>query len=99
VLTGIYAWKSKTHDPGAQIDLVIERGDQVVNLCEIKYASSEYVIDKAYDQALRNKRGAFLAETRTRKAAQTTMITTYGLHKNAYQAGVPFEVILDDLFG
>ena len=46
----------------------------------------------------RNKRSAFIAETHTRKAAQTTMITTYGLRKNAYQAGVPFEVTLDDLF-
>ena len=98
VLTEIYSWRSKLHDPGAQIDLVIERGDQVVNLCEMKYASSEYIIDKAYDLNLRNKRAAFVAETRTRKAAQTTMITTYGLRKNAYQAGIPFEVILDDLF-
>ena len=98
VLTEIYSWKSKTHDPGAQIDLVIERGDRVINLCEIKYASSEYLIDKAFDQNLRNKRSAFLAETHTRKAAHTTMITTYGLRKNAYQAGIPFEVTLDDLF-
>ena len=98
VLTEIYAWKSKTHNPGAQIDLVIERGDKVVNLCEMKYASSEFIIDKAYDENLRNKKSAFLAETRTRKAAQTTMITTYGLRKNAYQAGVPFEIMLDDLF-
>jgi hypothetical protein len=99
VLTEIYSWKSKTHDPGAQIDLVIERGDRVVNLCEMKYASSEYAIDKPYDQNLRNKRAAFLAETRTRKAAHTTMVTTHGLRKNAYQAGIPFEVTLDDLFG
>ena len=98
VLTGVFAWKSKIHDPGAQIDLVLERGDQVINLCEMKYASSEYTIDKAYDQNLRNKRSAFLAETGTRKAAQTTMITTYGLRKNVYQAGIPFEVHLDDLF-
>ena len=98
VLTEIYAWRSRSHDPGAQIDLVIERGDQVVNLCEMKYASSEYAIDKAYDINLRNKRSAFIAETHTRKAAQTTMITTYGLHKNAYQASVPYEITLDDLF-
>jgi hypothetical protein len=98
VLTEIYAWRSKTHDPGAQIDLVIDRGDQVVNLCEMKYASSEFIINKAYDQNLRNKRLAFIGETRTRKAAHTTMITTYGLRKNSYQAGIPYEVILDDLF-
>ena len=98
VLTEIYSWKSKTHDPGAQIDLVIERGDNVINLCEIKYSSAEYVLEKAADMNLRNKRAAFLAETRTRKAAQTTLITTYGLRRNAYQAGIPFELTLDDLF-
>ena len=98
VLTEIYSWRSKSHDPGSQIDLVIERGDQVVNLCEMKYAPSEYTIDKAYDLNLRNKLSAFTDETHTRKAAQTTMITTYGLRKNAYQAGVPYEVTLDDLF-
>ena len=98
VMTEIYSWKSKSYDPGAQIDLVIERGDRVINLCEMKYASSEYVIDKAYDLNLRNKRSAFIAETRTLKTAHTTMITTYGLRRNAYQAGIPFEVRLDDLF-
>ena len=57
-----------------------------------------YFNDKAHDVSLRNKRSAFLAETRTRMAAHTTMITTHGLRKNAYQAGIPFEVTLDDLF-
>jgi len=98
VLTDIYSWRSKKHDPGAQIDLVIERGDQVINLCEMKYASSEYIITKTMDMNLRNKRAAFTTETRTHKSAQTTMITTYGLQKNPYQAGIPFEVKLDDLF-
>ena len=98
VLTEIYSWRSKVHEPGAQIDLVIDRGDGVINLCEMKYASSEYAIDKDYDQNLRNKRAAFSFETRTRKAAHTTMITSYGLRKNMYQAGVFFEATLDDLF-
>ena len=98
VLTEIYSWRSKSYDPGAQIDLVIERGDNVINLCEMKYTSSEYAIDKAYDLNLRNKRSAFLAETKTRKAAHTTMVTTHGLLKNIYQAGIHFEVTLDDLF-
>jgi hypothetical protein len=98
VLTEIYSWRSKSYNPGAQIDLVIERGDHVIHLCEMKYASSEFTIDKTYDLNLRNKRSAFMAETRTRKAAHTTMVTTYGLNKNAYQAGIPFEITLDDLF-
>ncbi|MCL1896123.1 MAG: AAA family ATPase [Clostridiales bacterium] len=98
VLTEIYSWRSKTYEPGAQIDLIIDRADGVINLCEMKYASSEYIIDKEYDMKLRNKTAAFSAETRTRKAAHTTMITAYGLKRNMYQAGIHFEVTLDDLF-
>jgi len=98
VLTEVYSWRSKIHNPGAQIDLVIERGDQVINLCEMKYSSSEYIIDKAMDINLRNKKSAFITETQTRKSAQTTFITTYGLQKNIYQANIPFEVTIDELF-
>jgi len=99
VLTEIYSWRSRSSDPGAQIDLVIDRGDRVINLCEMKYVSSEYAVDKAADKALRDKKTAFVAETRTRKAAHTTMITTYGLRKGKYQAGIPFDLTLDALFG
>ena len=98
VLTEIYSWRSKLHEPGAQIDLVIERGDQVINLCEIKYATDKYSIDKEYDKNLRKKLSAFVNETKTRKAAHITLITTYGLAKNMYQAAIPFEVVLDELF-
>ncbi|MCL2151829.1 MAG: ATP-binding protein [Oscillospiraceae bacterium] len=98
VMTEIYSWRSKVSDPGAQIDLVIERADQVINLCEIKFASAEFEIDKATDLNLRNKRAAFVSETATKKSAHTTLITTYGLRRNAYQAGIPFEVKLDDMF-
>jgi len=48
------------------LDFLIERGDRVVNLCEIKYAGNEYEIDKEYEANLRNKRVAFESETKTR---------------------------------
>ncbi|MDR1765512.1 MAG: ATP-binding protein [Lachnospiraceae bacterium] len=98
VLTEVSSWKSKASDPGAQIDLVIDRADRVINLCEMKYASAPYAIDKKTDMSLRNKRAAFLEETHTRKAAHITMVTPYGLKKNAYEAGIPFQITLDDLF-
>ena len=83
---------------GAQIDLVIDRNDHVINLCEIKYTTEEYAIDKAYDRVLRNKIGAFLQDTRTKKTIQTTLITTYGLQRNPYSSIINTEVVLDDLF-
>lgn len=54
-----YDWRSKTSTPGAQIDLVIERDDKIVNLCEIKYSQTPYFIDKDEYQKLLNWREAF----------------------------------------
>jgi AAA+ ATPase superfamily predicted ATPase len=98
VLAEIYSWRSKASDPGAQIDLVIERADKVIHLCEAKYASSEFMIDKGYAKILREKQGAFLRETRTQAVAHTTMITTFGLKRNAYANEILFRLSLDDLF-
>jgi predicted AAA+ superfamily ATPase len=99
VLTAAYSWRSEQSRPGAQIDLVLDRGDNVINLCEIKFSSYEYEVDKAYSARLRERAAAFASETKTRKALRTTFITTYGLKQNAYAAEYPSEVVLDDLFG
>jgi hypothetical protein len=64
----------------------------------MKFSSDEYTIDKAYSQRLREKKAAFLAETGTRKAAHTTLVTTYGLKRNEYSAEVLFQIKMNDLF-
>ncbi|MCD8184055.1 MAG: ATP-binding protein [Bacteroides sp.] len=94
----VSSWRSETSEEGAQIDLVIDRKDQTVNLCEMKYSIIEFAIDKKYDANLRNKQAAFLAETKTRKSIQLTFITTYGVKPNAYSSRVQSEVLLEDLF-
>jgi hypothetical protein len=98
VLTSVSSWRGKGDDAGAQVDLIIDRDDNIINLCEIKYSSGQFQIDKKQDESLRNKRTAFINSTHTRKAAQTTMITTFGLKRNAYSAQIFSEVMLDDLF-
>jgi AAA+ ATPase superfamily predicted ATPase len=98
ILTRTAAWRSRDKENPAQIDLLIERNDKVINLCEIKYASEEFVIDKKYDENLRNKRGAFRYETHTRKAIHTTMLTTYGVKHNEYWGNIQSEVTIEDLF-
>ncbi len=84
--------------PGAQIDLLIDRRDQVVNLCEIKFSMNEYLIDKEYEQNLRNKIAVFRQNTNCRKTIQLTFITTFGVQKNKYSGIVSNAVLLDDLF-
>lgn len=83
---------------GAQIDLLIDRRDRVINLCEIKFYQDEFTIDKSYDMVLRNKVGNFVKATGTRKSIQLTMITTYGLKRGIYNSYVSNEVTLEDLF-
>jgi len=98
VLTEISSWRSKTSVPGAQIDLVLDRSDGIINLCEMKYSMDEYYIDKEYSKRLREKTAAFLTETRTRKAAHTTLVTTYGLARNEHSARILFQLTMEDLF-
>lgn len=83
---------------GAQIDLLIDRRDQTINLCEMKFSQSEFEITKQYDERLRERAAMFRAVTKTRKALHQTFVTTYGLKKNMYSGNVQSEVVLDDLF-
>lgn len=92
------SWRSNSSEEGAQIDLVIDRKDQTVNLCEMKYADRTFVIDKQYDENLRNKIASFREETKTRKSLHLTFVTTYGVKPNAYSGHIQKEVTLEDLF-
>ena len=86
-------------DDGAQIDLVIDRADRSINLCEMKFAESEFVIDKAYARELARKRDVFRNITGTKKAVFLTLVTTYGVRSNdhAQRLGVQ-SVTMDALF-
>ena len=77
--------------------MVIDRNDQTINLCEMKYAASPYTIKKDYDQRLLERRELFREKTKTRKALHLTMITTFGLKDNPYSGDINSEVTLDDL--
>ena len=90
------SWRSNSSEEGAQIDLVIDRKDQTVNLCEMKYADRTFVIDKQYDENLRNKLASFREETKTRKSLHLTFVTTYGVKPNAYSGHIQKEVVRED---
>lgn len=101
-ITGVHtlvsSWRSSTQEPGAQIDLVIDRNDHIVNLCEMKYSVNEFEIGKAYSEALLRKRLAFAAETKTKKALHQTLVTVYGLRRSVHSADIQSVVTADDLF-
>jgi hypothetical protein len=86
VLSRQYSWRSANSKPGVQIDLVIDRNDGVINLCEMKYSRDEFVVDAAYARHLQRRAEAFRRETGTRAALHTTLVTTYGLARNEHSA-------------
>ena len=78
--------------------MLIDRADRVVNLCEMKFTQGEFVIDKTYDEKLRNKLSVLQFKTQNRKNIQPTLVTTYGLKMNMYSNRIQRIVTLDDLF-
>ncbi len=91
VETSESTWQRRPQDAGeqgAQIDLLIDRQDRCINLCEMKFCEGEFVVDKAYAQSLRNKREVFARATSTRKALFTTLVTTHGVRANRHRDAV-----------
>ena len=97
ILTQEYSWQSRMPD-AVQIDLLIDRSDGIINLCEMKFSQYEFKIDKAYDAQLRRKKAVFCKKTATRKAVHLTMVTTYGLEPGMYSDSIQNQVTMDDLF-
>jgi len=102
---GIYteesSWRKIGTDKeqGAQIDLLIDRSDNTINICEIKYALDEFSITKKYAESLRNKIGVFRKNTKSKKTLFLTMITTFGVSQNQYATSfVQQSVTMESLF-
>lgn len=98
IRTEYYSWRSKQSEPAAQIDLIIERADQIISLCEIKYSKAQYSINANEEDKLRNRIYAFEQETKVRAAVQLAVITTFGLNQNAHASEVVNIITMDDLF-
>ena len=102
VLTDEYAWRclpdKEQGRKGVQIDLLIDRSDGIIDLCEMKYSKKEYAITSEYEKELIQKKTTFAEVTKTKSAVHTVMITTDGLAHNAYIGEIQNEVVLDDLF-
>ncbi|MBN8788592.1 MAG: AAA family ATPase [Terrimonas sp.] len=101
VYTEASGWRyiSKKGEKGAQIDLLLDRADHSINICEMKFANGEFTIDKKYADELDNKVKVFRAQTKTKKTIFPTMITTYGTKQNIYYTGrIVSEVKMENLF-
>jgi AAA+ ATPase superfamily predicted ATPase len=93
------SWRGGVEGKQAQIDLLIDRRDQVINICECKFSLDTFTIDKEYSEKLRAKISIFKEATKTKKAVFLTMITSHGVEKNKYaNLLVQNEITMDDLF-
>jgi hypothetical protein len=103
VLTEVSTWRyipgKASGKKGAQIDLLLDRADRCINICEMKFVNDEFIIDGKYAAELDSKVRVFETETGTKKTLFPTMITTYGTKKNDYYTGrIQGEVVMKDLF-
>lgn len=105
LLSNVCSWQCKTFvdkdgtkHKGTQIDLLIDRRDNIIDICEMKFSQNEYAITSDYDSKLRDRISTFRSLTGTRKGLQTVLVTTYGLAGNKYSGDIHDVVTLDDLF-
>lgn len=102
VCTEINAWSCKEDLDngifGSQIDLLIVRKDQVINVCEMKYTENEYLVDKDFDKAMRRKVSDFIKMTQTKYAIHTTLISANEVIDNSYSGNLQTIITSDDLF-
>lgn len=97
--TEYYSWRSKeSTTPRAQIDLLIERADRMINLCEVKYSAEYYVMTQREKDNILRRIASYKAETDCKKGIVPTLITTYGLQRGKHSDFIKAEITLEDLF-
>jgi hypothetical protein len=93
------AWtKTGDNEKGTQIDMLILRKDNIVNMCEMKFYSEEFTVDKDYDALLRNRQSILYEYLPKKSAIHNTLITTYGVKDNEYKWSFEKVITLEDLF-
>ena len=100
VQTEVSSWRyaGDEYTPGSQIDMLIVRRDKTINLCEMKYSAYEYEITSKYNKELRERCANFKSVTKTRHSIHTTLITPWGLKRNANSSVADQSITLEDLF-
>ena len=85
-------------EKGTQIDMLIDRGDRIINLCEMKFSINPYRITDSYEQTLRDRMNIFQEKTQTTKSLVYTFVTTFGIANGMGRSIVNSEVTMEDLF-
>ena len=94
-----YSWRSKESSPAVQIDMIIDRADGIVTVCEMKYSKDDYRLSEAEYRKIVRRMEVFSQETCHKGGVQATIVTTYALKDNMYSEISPVAVTMEDLFG
>ena len=95
ISTSTYAF----HNKNTQIDMVIDRGDNIVNICEMKYTDEPYSINKSTSENIKNKCYELKSHIKKRKGINVVLVTTYPIKQNEYSINmIQNNVVLNDLF-
>jgi uncharacterized protein len=101
IMTNEYSWYAarKEQDNGVQIDMIIDRNDNAVNLCEMKFYNTSFEMDKSYASKIQHKKELFIQRTKSKKNVFVTLITLHGANPNAhYNSIVANQLTGHDLF-
>ena len=93
-----YAWRSQNSQPAVQIDLVIDRADGIVTICEMKYSKDDYTLSEKEYRNIVRRMETFQKETGHKGGIQVSLVTTYGLHENMYSEISPVPITIEELF-
>ncbi len=93
------AWtKMGDEEKGTQIDLLIARKDNVVNMCEMKFYSDDFAVSKEYAETIRRRKSALSERISKKSTIHSTLVTTYGIKDNEYKWSFEKVITLDELF-
>ena len=98
VFAEFYTWKTNNIEGGAQIDIIIDRADNTINLCEVKYCEDLYSLDKEEFLKIQNRISVFKNVTGTRSSIIPTMIATFGMKNGMYSDQIISKLDMDALF-
>lgn len=94
VISTAHSWTGAN----AQIDLLIDRNDNIINVCEMKYSKGKYALDDTEISKMQNRVNCFMKESNTSKSIHLTMITSYGLTESSDTSMIQSQLTMDDLF-
>ena len=98
VVTNVCCWRSAQSSLAAQIDLLLDRNDNIIDLCEMKFTQEAFTLDEGEISELCRKRDVFRKETKTRKALHIVVVSASGSRSRINSSEIQAQISLDNLF-